>query len=80
MPMTVMLDDPGSNPGVNHGCMYLSRRKTSLVLSNYVVNRQLGKKPVDVSVCFICRIVEEFITLKISRSFKSTPLKKEISE
>jgi hypothetical protein len=23
---TVVLDDPGSNPGVNHGCMYLSRR------------------------------------------------------
>jgi hypothetical protein len=24
--LTVMLDDPGSNPGVNHGCMYLSHR------------------------------------------------------
>jgi hypothetical protein len=49
---TVMLDDPGSNPGVNHGCMYLSRRTNvfCLVLSNYVVYRQLGKKPVDVSV------------------------------
>jgi hypothetical protein len=22
----VMLDDPGSNRGVNHGCMYLSHR------------------------------------------------------
>jgi hypothetical protein len=49
---TVMLDDPGSNPGVNHGCMYLSRRTNvfCLVSSNYVVYRQLGKKPVDVSV------------------------------
>jgi hypothetical protein len=41
---TVMLDDPGLNPGVNHGCMYF------LVLSNYEVYRQLGIKPVDVSV------------------------------
>jgi hypothetical protein len=48
---TVMLDDPGSNPGVNHGSMYLSRR--CLVLSNYAMYRQLGKKPVDVSVYFI---------------------------
>jgi hypothetical protein len=49
---TVMLDDPGSNPGVNHGCLYPSRRTNvfCLVLSNYVVYRQLGKKPVDVSV------------------------------
>jgi hypothetical protein len=49
---TVMLDDPGSNPGVNHGCLCLSRRTNvfCLVLSNYVVYRQLGKKPVDVSV------------------------------
>jgi hypothetical protein len=49
---TVMLDDPGSNPGVNNGCMYLSRRTKvfCLVLSNYVVYRQLGRKPVDVSV------------------------------
>jgi hypothetical protein len=49
---TVMLDDPGSNPGVNHGCVYLSRRTNvfCLVLSYYVVYRQLGKKPVDVSV------------------------------
>jgi hypothetical protein len=50
----VMLDDPGSNPGVNHGCLYLSRRTNvfCLVLSSYVVYRQLGKKPVDVSVYF----------------------------
>jgi hypothetical protein len=52
---TVMLDDQGSTPGVNHGCMYLSRRTNvfCLVLSKYVVYRQLGKKPVDVSVYFI---------------------------
>jgi hypothetical protein len=51
---TVMLDDPGSNPGVNHGCLYLSRQTNvfCLVLSNYVVYRQLGKKPVDVSVYY----------------------------
>jgi hypothetical protein len=51
---TVMLDDPGSNPSVNHECMYLSRRTNvfCLVLSNYVVYRQLGKKPVDVSVYY----------------------------
>jgi hypothetical protein len=50
-----MLDDPGSNPGVNHGCMYLSRRTNvfCLVLSNYVVYRQLSKKPVDMSVNLI---------------------------
>jgi hypothetical protein len=51
---TVMLGDPGSNPGGNHGCMYSSRRTNlfCLVLSNYVVyrHRQLGKKPVDVSL------------------------------
>jgi hypothetical protein len=49
---TVMLDDPGSNPGVNHGYMCLSRRTNvfCLVLTNYEVYRQLGKKPVDVSV------------------------------
>jgi hypothetical protein len=49
---TVMLGDPGSNPGVNHGCMYLSRRTNvfCLVLSHYVVYRQLGKKPVNVMV------------------------------
>jgi hypothetical protein len=36
---TVMLDHPGSNPGVNHGCMYSSRRTNvfCLVVSNYVV-------------------------------------------
>jgi hypothetical protein len=52
---TVMLDDPGSNPGVNHGCMYLSRRTNvfCLVLSNSVVHRQFGKTPVDVCVYFL---------------------------
>jgi hypothetical protein len=47
-----MLDNPGSNPGVNYGWMYMSRRTNvfCLVLSNFVVYRQFGKKPVDVSV------------------------------
>jgi hypothetical protein len=34
---TVMLDDPGSNPGVNHGRMYVfvsPNDRTYLVLSN----------------------------------------------
>jgi hypothetical protein len=52
---TVMLDDQGSNPGVNHEFMYLFRpvspsERVYSIKSNYVVNRQLGKKPVDVSV------------------------------
>jgi hypothetical protein len=48
---TMMLDDPGSNPGVNHGCMYSRRTNVfCLVISNYVVYHQLGKNLVDVSV------------------------------
>jgi hypothetical protein len=49
----VMLDDPSSNPGVNHIGMYLSCRTNvfCVVLSNHVyVYRKLGKKNVDVSV------------------------------
>jgi hypothetical protein len=61
-----MLDDPGSNPGVNHGCLYLSRRTNvfCLVLSNYVVYRQLGKKPVDVSVYFIFKKLQNLYSTK----------------
>jgi hypothetical protein len=62
---TVMLDDPGSNPGVNHGCMYSSRRTIvfGLVLSNYVVYRQLGKKPVDLSVYYYLLLKKIFFCI-----------------
>jgi hypothetical protein len=60
---TVMLDDPGSNPGVNHGCMCLAER-TCLVLSNHVVYLQLGKKPVEMSV---------YLFITITSAPKMTP-------
>jgi hypothetical protein len=49
---TVMLDDPGSNPGVNHGCMYLSRRTNvfCLVLSKSCSVSSVGQKTILFSI------------------------------